>query len=107
MANTRKSHPKLLTVKKSTKPGKKWDFTFTRKASNKTHTYTQSVGDSTMQDYTQHHDHKRRKKYLTRHKKDLNTMDPTRAGYISYYVLWGKSTSFKENLEAYKRRFRL
>lgn len=96
--------PKLLSVKKSLKPGKKWDFTFTRK--NKK-TVTTSAGNSTMQDYTQHHDPIRRKSYLSRHKKDLDTKDPTRAGYISYYVLWGKSTSFKDNLEAYKRRFRL
>jgi len=99
--------PKLLSVTRSKKPEKKWDFTFTRKNKGKTHTFTTSAGNSTMQDYTQHHNESRRKKYLARHKKDLDTKDPTRAGYISYYVLWGKSTSFKDNLEAYKRRFRL
>jgi len=94
---------KLLSVKKSTRPGKKWDFTFTRKNRQ----FTTSAGDSTAQDYTQHKNSTRRKRYLFRHKKDLLTNDPTRAGYISYYVLWGKSTSFNANLEAYKRKFRL
>jgi hypothetical protein len=96
---------KLISVTRSKKPGKKWDFTFTRK--NKKSTFTTSAGNSTMKDYTQHHDENRRKRYLTRHKKDLGTKDPTRAGYISYYVLWGNSTSFRDNLEAYKRRFSL
>ena len=26
-----------------------------------------------------------------RHKKDLDTNDPTRAGFLSYYILWNKS----------------
>ena len=54
-----------------------------------------------------HHNKTRRARYLDRHKKDLKTGDPTRAGYISYYVLWGPSTSFKVNLAAYKKRFHL
>ena len=100
---------KLISVKKSTRPGKKWDFTFTRKnkLTGKETQITTSAGDATAQDYTQHKNATRRKRYLFRHKKDLLTNDPTRAGYISYYVLWGKSTSFKANLEAYKRKFRL
>jgi len=95
---------KLISVKRSKKPGKKWNFTF---KTNSQRTFTRSVGDSTRNNYTLHHDKTRRKHYLQRHKKDLNTGDPTRPGYISYYVLWGKSTSFEENLAAYKKRFNL
>jgi hypothetical protein len=96
---------KLFTVKKSHKPEKKWNFTFKNKKTG--HTFTTAAGATGYQDYTQHHDRTRRKRYLFRHKKDLKTGDPTKAGFLSYYVLWGNSTSFKENLEAYKRRFHL
>ena len=96
--------PKLVSVIKSDKPGKKWNFTFKRNANSDT-TFTRSVGNSSSEDYTMHHNKTRRAHYLQRHKKDLRTGDPTRAGYISYYVLWGPSTSFKVNLAAYKKRF--
>jgi len=98
--------PKLVSVTESNKPGKKWNFTFKRDPTSKT-TFTRSVGDSTREDYTMHHNKTRRARYLQRHEKDLRTGDPTRAGYISYYVLWGNSTSFKANLAAYKKRFGL
>lgn len=96
--------PKLLRVEKSSNPKKKWDFFF--EAANG-RTVKRSVGDSSMEDYTQHHDTNRRANYRQRHAKDLDTKDPTRPGYISYYVLWGDSTSFQENLRSYKRRFGL
>lgn len=64
-----------------------------------------SFGDSTMQDYTQHGDAQRRESYRARHKKDLQTNDPTRAGYLSRYILWGNSTSLTKNIAEYKRMF--
>jgi len=48
-----------------------------------------------------------RSAYRARHKKDLKTKDPTRAGYLSYYLLWGNSKSLKVNLTNYKKRFNL
>jgi len=96
---------KLESVKKSTRPGKKWNFTFKHK--NTGRTFTTSAGDSSAENYTMHHNKTRRSRYLERHEKNLGTGDPTKAGYISYYVLWGDSTSFEENLRAYKKRFAL
>ena len=64
-----------------------------------------SFGDSTMKDYTQHGDLERREAYRARHKKDLQTNDPTRAGYLSRYILWGNSTSIRTNIAEYKRMF--
>jgi hypothetical protein len=64
-----------------------------------------SFGDSSMEDYTQHGDEQRRASYRARHKKDLQTNDPTRAGYLSRYILWGNSTSVRKNIEEYKRMF--
>lgn len=98
--------PKLVSVTKSNKPGKKWDFTFKRTPESKT-TFTRSIGDATREDYTMHKNKTRRARYRQRHEKNLSTGDPTRAGYISYYVLWGDSTSFNANLAAYKKRFGL
>ena len=94
---------KLLKVVKSDRPGKKWKAVFDVDGRSK----TTHFGASGMQDYTQHHDQERRERYRQRHKKDLETHDPTRAGYLSWYLLWGDSTSLESNLAAYKRRFSL
>jgi len=94
---------RLVSVKKSDKPEKKFVATFeTDGRTKKTH-----FGDSSAQDYTQHGDKDRREAYRRRHKKDLATHDPTRAGYLSYNILWGNSTNFKDNLADYRRRYGL
>lgn len=64
-------------------------------------------GAKGMSDYTMHKDPKRRENYRTRHKKDLDTKDPTRAGYLSWYLLWGDSTSLQQNIKEYKKKFNL
>jgi hypothetical protein len=58
-----------------------------------------------MDDYTITHDAQQRARYRQRHSKDLATGDPMRAGFLSYYLLWGNSTSMQTNLQEYKRRF--
>lgn len=68
---------------------------------------TTHFGHQDYQDYTQHHDPERRRLYRERHEKDLRTRDPTRAGFLSYYILWGPTTSIARNLAAYKERFNL
>ena len=92
---------KLVKVIKSDRVGKKWKAVFDVDGRSK----TTHFGAAGMQDYTQHHDKERRERYRARHKKDLETGDPTRAGFLSYYLLWGDSTSFQENLASYRRRF--
>jgi hypothetical protein len=95
---------KLVKVIKSDKPGKKFEAIFLQDSGRFKSTH---FGDSSAEDYTQHHDKERRERYRTRHKKDLDTDDPTRAGYLSYYILWGESTSIKKNIEDYKNKFNL
>ena len=68
---------------------------------------TTQFGDSRYEDYTQHKDKERRSKYRARHKKDLEKGDYMSAGYLSYYILWGASTSRDKNIKDYKRRFKL
>jgi hypothetical protein len=70
-------------------------------------TKTTHFGASGMDDYTISKDKEQRERYRTRHKKDLESNDPTKAGYLSYYILWGDSTSRQANISAYKKRFNL
>lgn len=67
----------------------------------------QAFGARGMNDYTLTGDKDARERYRQRHKRDLATKDPTRAGYLSYYILWGESKSMAANIRAYKRRFGL
>jgi hypothetical protein len=93
-----------MVVKKSDKPNKKLVAIFTR---DNGRTKTTHFGQATADDYTITKDKEQRKRYRSRHKKDLSTGDYTRAGFLSYYILWGDSTSRKENISSYKRRFNL
>lgn len=95
---------KLLRLEKSPRPEKKWRAVFESDSGQQTHT---DFGDSNMEDYTQHHDKERRESYRARHERDLRTGDPTRAGFLSYYILWGDYKSIRSNLDAFKRKFNL
>ena len=66
-----------------------------------------SFGHADYQDYTQHHNLERRRLYRQRHAKDLKTGDYKKPGYLSYYILWGDSTSLNANLNSFKRKFKL
>ena len=66
-----------------------------------------SFGAKGYDDYTIKKDKEQRDRYRKRHAKDLKTNDPTRAGYLSYYLLWGDSTSLQQNIKDYKKRFKL
>ena len=94
---------KLIEVKKSTKTDKKYMAVFENNGRKK----TTHFGAKGMDDYTLKGDKEQRERYRARHKKDLETKDPTRAGFLSYYLLWGDSTSFAQNLRDFKSRFGL
>ncbi len=96
---------KLKSITKSDKSGKKLVAKFiNKKTGREKKTY---FGASGMSDFTINKDTKRRARYRERHKKDLKTGDPTRAGYLSYYILWGNTTSLRSNISSYKKRFNL
>tara|TARA_R110000868_G_scaffold315951_1_gene576797 strand:- start:817 stop:1104 length:288 start_codon:yes stop_codon:yes gene_type:complete len=92
-----------LVITKSDNPAKKWKAVFTDGDKHKTIHF----GSSPYQDYTQHHSKERRTRYLTRHKDKENWNTAITAGSLSRWLLWGNSTSFQENLSAFKRRFHL
>lgn len=87
-----------MQIVKSPKPGKKWRAVF----NDGTHT---DFGSAGMDDYTLTGDVSQRQRYRARHRKDLETHDPKRAGYLSWYILWGDSTSMEQNRRAYNRKF--
>jgi len=95
---------KLLSVTPSTKADKKLMAKFETDTGR---TKTVHFGAKGMDDYTITHDKEQRTRYRTRHAKDLTTRDPTKAGFLSYYILWGDSTSLQQNISSYKSRFHL
>lgn len=96
---------KLESITPSEKPDKKLKALFKDEQTGRTR--TTHFGAKGMDDYTKTGDKEQRARYRERHKKDLETGDPTRAGFLSYWVLWGESTSVQANISAYKRRYNL
>tara|TARA_R110000868_G_C10652650_1_gene745107 strand:+ start:504 stop:749 length:246 start_codon:yes stop_codon:yes gene_type:complete len=68
---------------------------------------TTHFGAKNMDDYTLTGDKEQRARYRQRHQKDLQTGDPTRAGFLSYHILWGDSKSKRKNIQSYKSKFNL
>ncbi len=94
---------KLLSIKESDKPDKKLMATFQMSEGR---TKTTHFGSKGMDDYTITKDKEQRDRYRQRHKKDLETKDPTRAGYLAWYILWNKPT-IKESIKTFKKKFNL
>ena len=95
---------KLISIKPLKTGNKKYEAKF--EVTNKNGKITKrstKFGAKGMSDFTKHKDINRRDRYISRHKKDLRTKDPTRAGFLSMYILWNKKT-FKASLTDYKRR---
>jgi hypothetical protein len=93
---------KLISVKPATDGKHEYTAQFLQ---DNGRTKTTHFGSKNMDDFTLKGDKEQRERYRQRHKKDLATKDPTRAGFLSYYLLWGDSTSFAENLRSFKSRF--
>jgi len=94
---------KLVRVEDSPIDGKKWRAIF-RDGDKMTHT---DFGASGYTDYTLSGDKEKRRLYRERHRKDLQSDDPTRPGFLSYYILWGDSTDIGTIIRSYKKRFSL
>ena len=95
---------KLLSVKKADDGIHKLVATFETDTGHTKHTKFGALG---MDDYTITHDSEQRNRYRARHAKDLTTGDPSRAGFLSYYILWGDSTSIPRNVASFKSKFSL
>jgi len=96
---------KLVSVKPAPKDSpKKWVANF---QSSTGQTIRTQFGAKGYEDYTIHKNKQRRDRYRQRHNRDLKTADPTRAGYLSYYLLWGDSTDMDKNISVYRKTFNL
>ena len=97
----------LISIKRSPKKDKKYVATFCKNG----HIKQTHFGAKGYQNYggvgkSRHTSLERKKRYIRRHKSRENWSDPTTAGALSRYVLWNKP-SFRESVNAYKRKFRL
>lgn len=93
---------RLVSIMKSPRAGKKWRATFDHDGT----IFHTDFGASGYEDLTQHKDEKRAELYRARHRKDLLTKNPTKPGYLSWYILWA-SPNFEENVRKYKNKFHL
>ena len=97
---------KLLRIEKANPP-KKFKAIFLTDTGR---TKTISFGAAGYDDFTLAHDKAQRDRYRTRHAKDLLTpagKTGASAGALSYWVLWGDSTSMAQNIRAYRDRYGL
>lgn len=95
---------KLVSVKSSSKSGKKLMATFKNKKTGRES--TTHFGAAGMDDYTIKKDKQQRSRYRDRHRGD-NLTNPRSAGALSWNILWGNSTSKRANIASYKRKFGL
>ena len=94
---------KLLSITKANDGVHKLKATF---ENDNGRTKTTKFGAVGYDDYTTTGSEERKKLYIDRHQKDMNTHDPTRAGYLSRYILWNQAT-VNASIRDYKRRFNL
>ena len=97
---------KLLKVVKSFKVDKRFVAIF-QKEDGKLKKVHFGLRNPKIGTYIDTGDKELRKNYRARHERDLRTKDPTRSGYLSYFLLWGNSKSLKENIKEYKKKFNL
>jgi len=93
----------LIKLEPSPNALKKWRATF---GDGKKEKHV-DFGSKNMDDYTITHDKEQRERYRKRHRRDLQTKDPMKPGYLSWYILWGDSTDLATNAAVYKRLFNL
>jgi len=101
---------KLVSIEESDKPKYKYVATFEDDNMKIKKTY---FGASGYKDFTilskelpKEEAEEKKLSYQARHLRDLETKDPTRAGYLSYFLLWNKPT-LETSIRDYKRMFKL
>jgi hypothetical protein len=100
--------PIYMKIEPSKAKNKKFKATFSHIKDGKFQIIKSSqFGDSRYKDYTQHKDKKRREQYRARHKKDLSKGTYMSPGFLSYYLLWGDSSSLNTNINSYIKKFNL
>ena len=94
-----------MTIEKGTAKNKKLKAIFYDDKGKKIK--TTQFGDDRYSDYTIHKDKERRNKYKSRHRGNLKKTNYMSPAHLSYYILWGDSTSLNTNIKKYKKKFKL
>lgn len=94
----------LLSVTTSKRKDKRLTAKF-KVGSNKTESV--SFGLKNGKTYVDGRTFAEKEQYLARHKPNENWSDPTTAGSLSRYILWGPHTSLNKNVKAFKSKFNL
>ena len=100
---------KFLGISPSTRKNKKYAASFQIGGINNTELKEPVIkkvhfGDNRYEDFTQHKDEERKKRYKTRHKND-NLENPLSPGALSMFILWNKPT-IEDSLKDYLKRFK-
>lgn len=95
---------KLLSIKKSSNPDKKYDATFKNIETGREKKI--SFGAAGMSDFTKHKDEERKQRYINRHRKNENWNKPDTAGALSRWILWNKPT-LRGSIIDYQKKFKL
>ena len=93
---------RLISIKPSTKAEKKLMATF----ENNGRTKIIHFGAKGMDDYTLKKDKEQRRLYRQRHRNDHINV-PDSAGSLSWHILWGDSTQKRENINAFRNKFKI
>jgi len=91
---------KFVSLQHSPNPSKKLVIKFSEP------NLTIHFGSKHSSTYLDHHDKHKRENYLKRHSVNEN-WDEVNAGSLSAYLLWGKSTNLKTNLNSYLKKFNI
>ena len=94
-----------MIIKPSNIKGKKYTAIFYDNSGKKIK--TSQFGAKGYEDYTIHTNKQRRDRYRARHKGNLSKTDYMSPAHLSYYILWGDSSSIKSNISSYKKKFNL
>ena len=94
---------KLLRIEKSHDSKHKYQAVFMGKNGREK---TVKFGAKGYDDYTTHHDEKRKELYLERHHGRESWSDPQTPGSLSRWILWNKK-SVEEGERDFRRRFHL
>ena len=100
---------KLLSVKPSEKKDKRYVAEFCScdgkskcKSERRKKTHFGYKSGST---YIDHKDNQKKDAYIARHQVNEDWTKPTSAGSLSRYILWGPTTSLRENIKEFKQKF--
>lgn len=94
---------RLISVRESTQPDKKYMATFEMPNGREKTTHFGAAGYS---DFRTNRSEARKQAYLKRHRATENWDDPTTAGSLSRWLLWSEPT-LTAAISKFKRRFNL